>query len=117
MTVPSSSLTQLVRELTASGPEERGRAADGVTDVVGALDAGQASAVAQLLVRLAVDEEDAVALESQLNALAELASHGLLPTGIAAEIGAVPRSRLHGSSLEHHEYVVSVADLPAAGSP
>ena len=71
-------MIQLVRELTASDPASRGLAADGATDVVGALDAGQALAVAQVLVWLAVDEEDSVALESQLNALAELASNDLL---------------------------------------
>lgn len=107
-------MIQLVRGLTASAPEDRGLAADGVTDVVGALDAGQAIAVAQVLVWLAVDEEDAVALESQLNALAELASNDLLPADIAAEIRAVPQSRLHGSSSEHYEYVVSLADPPDA---
>ncbi|KQR11791.1 hypothetical protein [Cellulomonas sp. Leaf334] len=110
-------MIQLVRELTASGPEDRGLAADGVTDLVGALDAGQAHAVAQLLVWLAVDEEDAAALESQLNALAELASHDLLPAAVAAEVRAVPHSRLHGSSLEHYEYLLSVADLPDSEAP
>ena len=105
-------MIQLVRELTASDPASRGLAADGATDVVGALDAGQALAVAQVLVWLAVDEEDSVALESQLNALAELAANDLLPAGVAAQIAAVPGSRLHGSSLEHYEYLLSVADAP-----
>ncbi|WP_146929734.1 hypothetical protein [Cellulomonas xylanilytica] len=117
MTVPSTTLVQLVRELTTSDPSGRGLAADGITDLVGALDAGQALVVAQLIVWLAVDEDDAVALESQLNALAELAANDLLPAGIAAEVRAVPESRLQGSSLEHYEYLMSVVDGPDPATP
>lgn len=117
MTIPMTTAIELVRELTALDPSVRGLAADGVTDLVGALDAGQARTVAQVIVWLAVGEEDAVALESQLNALAELAANNLLPAGIAAEVRAVPESRLHGSSLEHYEYLMTVADPPDAAAP
>lgn len=117
MTIPMTTLIELVRELTALDPSARGMAADGVTDLVGALDAGEARTVAQLLVWLAADEDDAVALESQLNALAELAANDLLPAGIAAEVRAVPESRLRGSSLEHYEFLMSVADPPDAAAP
>lgn len=117
MTVPASTLVQLVREVVAAGAPDRGLAADGVTDLVGALEPRQAHTLAQVLMWLALEEQDGVALESQLNALAELAAQDLLPEDVAAQVREIPRARLEGSSVEHHEYLASLTEPPDSPAP
>ncbi|MFH9864294.1 hypothetical protein [Streptomyces sp. NPDC017202] len=72
----SREFIEIARMLLEGDPHVRERAADEVTDHLGAYTPAQASALATLLAATAVSEEASAALEAELHALVELASTG-----------------------------------------
>ncbi|MGV9558528.1 hypothetical protein [Streptomyces sp. NPDC003401] len=72
----SREFIEIARMLLEGDPHVRERAADEVTDHLGAYAPAQASALATLLAATAVSEEASAALEAELHALVELASTG-----------------------------------------
>ncbi|MET8568620.1 hypothetical protein [Streptomyces sp. NPDC004783] len=66
----------VARTILVADARERERAADEVTDHVGAYTAAQVSALATLLAATAACETETSALEAELNALIEISSTG-----------------------------------------
>lgn len=91
----------IVRGLAAEDPAIRARVADEVTDIVREYPADDAAALAYLLVALRIAEPDEVAQESQLNALAELATWHDVPSPALGLLAHVPRESVRGSQVEH----------------
>ena len=109
MTVGVSPTLELLGQLVAASAEARSMAADSVTDRTLRLDGVEAAVISRVLLWLALVETDDVAREAQLHALAELAEYGLVPTEILDDVGQLSRAELHGSSIEHFDYLRSLS--------
>ena len=107
MSVGSEQIRKLLEKLVAASPAARDTAADAVTDWVRSYDLREAAIISKLLIWLASAETDDSAKEAQLNALAELATHNLVPSDVLAEVGRLSRAELRGSSIEHFDYLQS----------
>jgi hypothetical protein len=108
MSVGISRVLELLRSLVAPSVDTRGTAADSVTDWTRALDSTEAVIISRVLLWLALVESDDTAKEAQLHALAELAEFGLVPADVLADVGQLPATGLHGSSVEHFDYLRSL---------
>jgi hypothetical protein len=109
MSVGASRTLGLLQSLVAASADARGKAADSVTDWLRAFESSEAAIVSRVLLWLASVETDDSAREAQLHALAELAEYGLVPPAeVLAEIGQLSRAELHGSSIEHFDYLRSL---------
>lgn len=101
-------IRDLLGRLVSASAEVRDRAADSVTDWMKSFERREAAIVSRLLVWLATVESDDTAREAQLHALAELAECGLVPADALVDVGQLSRDELHGSSVEHFDYLQSL---------
>ena len=78
------------------------------SDWITSFDVQEAAVVSRVLVWLALEETDDAALEAQLHALAELAEWDLVPNDVLRDLGQLSHADLHGSSVEHFKYLMSL---------
>jgi hypothetical protein len=107
MSVGISRVLDLLGRLVAASADARGSAADSVTDWTRAFDGPEAATVSRVLLWLALVETDGTAQEAQLHALAELAEYDLVPAAVLDDVEQLPPAKLHGSSIEHFDYLRS----------
>lgn len=103
MSVGSDEFIKIIRNVTHTDCARRAEAADASVDWPEAYDEDARSALAMVLVGLAVAESDAVAQEAQLNALATLAGISSLPRTAVVWLTSMDREALSGSSVDHWE--------------
>jgi hypothetical protein len=108
MPVGTNRTRALLDKLLAAQATTREAAADSATDWIRSFDPREAAIISRVLVWLASVETDESARESQLHALAELAEHDLVPADVLSEVGQLSRTELHGSSVEHFDYLQSL---------
>ncbi|GGY15722.1 hypothetical protein GCM10010358_79500 [Streptomyces minutiscleroticus] len=102
----SSEFIEMVRKILDAESEVRERAADEVTDRLGAYSPAQASALATLLSAAAVCEEGS-ALEAELHAVLELMSTGHVSREHVLQLQEI---RLEGLPSEAREYVTDLLE-------
>jgi hypothetical protein len=107
MSVSVSSVLELIGRLVAGSADCRGTAADRATDWTQAFDDTQAAIISRVLLWLALVETDDTAREAQLHALAELAEFARVPAEVLRDVRQLSRAELHGSSIEHFDYLRS----------
>jgi hypothetical protein len=108
MPVGANRVRELLGRLAAGSADARSMAADSVTDWTQAFDGSEAAIVARVLLWLALAETDGTAKEAQLHALAELAEWDLVPRDALQDVDQLTRAELHGSSIEHFDYLKSL---------
>lgn len=108
MSVGVSRILELLGQLVAASADARGVAADSVTDWTRSYDGTEAAIISRVLLWLALAETDDTAREAQLNALADLAAHDLVPAEVLGDVAQLPSAGLHGSSIEHFDYLRSL---------
>jgi hypothetical protein len=108
MPLGSDRVRDLLGKLVAGSTEVRGQAADSVTDWTKSFERHDAAIVSRMLVWLATVESDDAAREAQLHALAELAEYDLVPSDVLVDVGQLTRDELHGSAVEHFDYLRSL---------
>jgi hypothetical protein len=108
MSVSVSRVLELIGRLVAGSADSRGTAADSVTDWTQAFDGTEAAIISRVLLWLALVETDDTAREAQLHALAELAELGVVPDDVLRDVEQLSRAELHGSSIEHFDYLRSL---------
>jgi hypothetical protein len=109
MSVGIARALDLLSRLVSTSADSRSMAADSVTDWLRSFDIPEAAVISQVLQWLASVETDDAAREAQLHALAELAEHDLVPASVLAEAGKMSRAVLHGSAVEHYDYLRSLS--------
>jgi hypothetical protein len=108
MSVSVSQVLELLGRLVAGSADCRGTAADTVSDWTRTFDGTEAAIISRVLLWLALVETDDTAREAQLHALAELAEFDLAPDEVLRDVGQLSRAELHGSSIEHFDYLRSL---------
>ncbi|PJI90930.1 hypothetical protein [Luteimicrobium subarcticum] len=89
MTLATRDIRSLTVELAAADARDRDLAASKVSDMISeSLDGELAGSLARVLEVVMALEEDETALNSQLNALSELSSFGLVPRDVIARVVA-----------------------------
>jgi len=103
MSNTSSRIEPLLTDLNEGGPEEREEASETIVDWLTTITAEEASELAAALVAAAVNEKTLAAKEAELNALGELAGHGLLTREALLPLAALERPMPGATGREHLE--------------
>lgn len=101
----SSRIAPILTGLAAIGPEEREEASETIVDWLSTLASSEASQLSAALVMAAIAETDSTAKEAELNALGELAGHGLLSRDDALPLAILGRPKPGAIGREHLEYL------------
>lgn len=107
-------LVAILREITNSSTEVRGRGCDQVVDLVVEYSELEAIVLSQVLACLVLIERDQVCQEAELHALVELVGQNFIFPSVLASLAELDSRLLQGSSVEHYEYLMSLltnADL------
>jgi hypothetical protein len=96
---------EVIRGLCSSDPKDRSRWGDAVSDIRSSMSEDEARAISVLLAHLTVCEANAVARESELHALAELAEWDLMAASMPEVVQRLDPSSLAGSEVEHFEAI------------
>ncbi|MEV7910825.1 MerR family transcriptional regulator [Streptomyces griseus] len=99
--VGDEQLLALTRDLVSATPKVRERACGTIGDLARSFDRREVRTLASLLASAAVLEQDADCLESELNALGELATTGLFEVGDIAALRRLPRASVRQADAEH----------------
>ncbi|WP_280393146.1 hypothetical protein [Nocardia brasiliensis] len=110
MLVGTECYLALLRALLGDSPENRERAADECTDLVGAYEPEQETTLLHVLLWSAEVETSANAMESELNAVSAIVSARSPSSKISTLLSRIDRSQLSGSAVEHYDYLVGEAD-------
>lgn len=89
MSLETHHVRALVAELASPAARERELAAEKVVDWLSGIDPSSAATISRALELVLTLEESEVALESQVNALCEISSHGLVPQDVIARVVSV----------------------------
>lgn len=103
-------LIEALRPVMATSPETRSLGCDAITDLVAEFTKSEARTVCHVLTRLLLIEDDQGCQEAELNALVQLASRGFIFHEFVEQLTTLNRTALHGSSVEHYDYLLSSAD-------
>jgi hypothetical protein len=101
----SSRIEPLLTDMNQGGPDEREEASETIIDWLTTITAEEASQLAAALVAAAVNEKTLAAKEAELNALGELASHGLLTREAVLPLAALGRPMPGTTGREHLEFL------------
>ncbi|MFC9435732.1 hypothetical protein [Nocardia sp. NPDC057030] len=110
MQIRTVEFISLLRKLLSESAETRARASDATTDWVSEYSRQQAHTVVSILLWLAEQESDENALETELNAAAELAGNREIDRETLLATTAIDPRKLTGSSIEHYDYLISLLD-------
>ncbi|MFE2974275.1 TetR/AcrR family transcriptional regulator [Streptomyces sp. NPDC059258] len=99
-------LLALTRDLTSESAKARERACETICDWVRSFDRREVRTLASLLASAAVLEQDAVCLESELNALGELSATGFLAAEDIAALRRLPRESVRAADVEHLDHLI-----------
>ncbi|MFE7336257.1 MerR family transcriptional regulator [Streptomyces griseus] len=99
--VGDEQLLTLTRDLVSATAKVRERACGTIGDLARSFDRREVRTLASLLASTAVLEQDADCLESELNALGELATTGLFEVGDIAALRRLPRASVRPADAEH----------------
>ncbi|MEY9888429.1 hypothetical protein ABIA31_002069 [Catenulispora sp. MAP5-51] len=102
---PVSRIEPILTGLAASGPEEREEASETIVDWLSTLTSSEASQVGAALVTVVLAETDSTAKEAELNALGELAGHGLLTRDDVLPLATLGRPTPGVTGREHLDYL------------
>ncbi|MFF0503371.1 MerR family transcriptional regulator [Streptomyces fimicarius] len=100
-------LLSLTRGLVSDSAQVRERACETISDRVRSFDRREVRTLASLLASTAVLEQDADCLESELNALGELAVTGLFESEDIAALRRLPRTSVRPADAEHLDYLTA----------
>ncbi|MDX5578497.1 TetR/AcrR family transcriptional regulator, partial [Streptomyces sp. ID01-9D] len=100
-------LLSLTRGLVSDAAKVRERACETISDRVRSFDRREVRTLASLLASAAVLEQDADCLESELNALGELAVTGLFEAEDIAALRRLPRASVRPADAEHLDYLTA----------
>lgn len=105
MSNTSSRIEPLLTDLSQGGPEEREEASETIVDWLSTITADEGSQLATALVAAAVTEKTTAAKEAELNALGELASHGLITREVVLPLAALGRPMPGATGREHLDFL------------
>ncbi|MFD5200886.1 hypothetical protein ACFWM7_12210 [Streptomyces sp. NPDC058375] len=100
-------LLSLTRDLVSDSAQVRERACGTIGDLARAFDRREVRTLASLLASAAVLEQDADCLESELNALGELATTGLFEAEDIAALRRLPRASVRPADAEHLDHLTA----------
>lgn len=105
-------ILDVVRQIVDdANPRIRAVGADAVTDLRLQRGRMETTAVGHVLALAYELESDGVAMEAQLNSLADLADSGLLSSGLLLHILGIDRPNMAGSGREHLEYLAQAIEM------
>ncbi|MGW6728884.1 hypothetical protein ACWF9G_23540 [Nocardia sp. NPDC055029] len=107
MPIGNEELAKLTQALKSPLPEERERAADSVTDVIGSLSRDETRTITLSLAEAAANETARGCRESALHAIAELVDTGFIRQTEIQPLTSIDRYELVGSEKEYMEYLDS----------
>ncbi|MEU3053536.1 MerR family transcriptional regulator [Streptomyces griseus] len=103
--VGDEQLLSLTRDLVSDSAQVRERACGTIGDLARSFDRREVRTLASLLASAAVLEQDADCLESELNALGELATTGLFEAEDIAALRRLPRASVRPADAEHLDHL------------
>jgi hypothetical protein len=105
VTEASDRISPLLASLAAEDASDREEASETVVDWLSTITRGEASRLATGLTSAVISERSSIAREAELNALAELASHGLLTRDDVLPIAELGRPAPGVTGREHLVYL------------
>jgi hypothetical protein len=108
-------LIAILREITSSSTDVRGKGCDQVVDLVAEYSELEAVVLSQVLACLALTERDHACQEAELHALVELVGQNFIFHSVLTSLAQLDSRVMQGSSVEHYQYLMSL--LSNADSP